>query len=114
MKKRNFLSGISAKMALTIVALSGALLTGCYKDDGLDVNAPVDSIIIPAATYTISGIVVDAETFAPINGATITGGISATTVDGSFAVNVSSPSTYTLDVAATNYASTTSAVVVKP
>ena len=41
MKKKSFFNGINAKMALAIVALSGALLTGCYKDDGLDMDAPI-------------------------------------------------------------------------
>lgn len=113
MKKKCFFNGISAKMALTVVALSGALLTGCYKDDGLDVNAPIDSVIIPAATYTISGTVVDAETFAPITSAQVTGGVTASVINGGFTASVSTPNTYTFDVTATGYESTTASVVVE-
>lgn len=61
MKKKSFLSGFNAKMALTIVALSGALLTGCYKDEGLDVTTPGGSVTIPTATYTLTGTVINAD-----------------------------------------------------
>lgn len=61
MKKKSFFYGINAKMALTIVALSGALLTGCYKDDGLDVNGPTGSVTLPAAVYTLTGSVLDTD-----------------------------------------------------
>jgi hypothetical protein len=94
MEKKSFLSGISAKIALSIVALSGALLTGCYQDDGLDVNG----IKLPAATYTIAGQVVDAETFEAIPTATVSGDVSASVVNGAFSVAVDSPKTYTLEV----------------
>ena len=62
MKKKSFFNGINAKMALAIVALSGALLTGCYKDDGLDMDAPIGETVLPEATYTLNGTVIDAST----------------------------------------------------
>ena len=54
MKKKSLFSGFNAKLALTVVALSGALLTGCYKDEGLDVNGPAGEVTLPAPVYTIA------------------------------------------------------------
>ena len=71
MKKKSLFSGFNAKLALTVVALSGALLTGCYKDEGLDVNGPAGEVTLPAPVYTIDGTVVDAETLAPIASANV-------------------------------------------
>ena len=71
-------------MALTVVALSGALLTGCYKDEGLDVNGPAGEVTLPAPVYTIAGTVVDAETLAPIASANVAGGVTATVSNGGF------------------------------
>ena len=86
MKKKSFFSGFNAKMALAIVALSGALLTGCYKDDGLDVNGPAGEVILPNATYTITGSVVNPNGELIANGdATMTiGGASVELNGGSF------------------------------
>lgn len=61
MKKKSFFSGYNARLALAVVTLSGALLTGCYKDSDLDANTPGGSVTIPAATYTLTGTVVNAE-----------------------------------------------------
>ena len=61
MKKKSFLSGFNAKFVLAAVALSSALLTGCYKDDGLDVNSPSGTVTLPAASYTLTATVVNAE-----------------------------------------------------
>ncbi len=66
MKKKNFLNGFNAKIAFAIIALTGVLLTGCYKDDGLDVNNPAGSVVLPDATYTINGTVIDGTTGAPV------------------------------------------------
>ena len=58
MKKKSFFNGFNAKLALAVVALTGSLLTGCYKDEGLDIIDP-DQIGLPAATYTLVGTVVN-------------------------------------------------------
>ena len=58
MRKKSFFNGFNAKLALAIVALTGSLLTGCYKDEGLDIIDP-DQIDLPAATYTLVGTVVN-------------------------------------------------------
>lgn len=58
MKKKSFFNGFNAKLALAVVALTGSLLTGCYKDEGLDIIDP-DQIDLPAATYTLVGTVVN-------------------------------------------------------
>lgn len=70
MKKKSFLSGYTAKIAMVAVALSSAVLTGCYKDEGLDVSTPAGDITFPAATYMLNVSVVD-ETGAPVPTATI-------------------------------------------
>ena len=70
MKKKSFFSGYSAKIAMVAVALSSAVLTGCYKDEGLDVSTPVGNITFPEATYMLNVSVVD-ETGAPVPSATI-------------------------------------------
>lgn len=114
MKKKIFLSGINAKTALAIVALSGALLTGCYKDDGLDVNDPAGSVTLPAATYTIAGTVIDAETGQPIDGATVKGaGSDIPTVNGNFTI-AAEAKVYTLEVIKDGYDKGTATVDVKP
>lgn len=106
MKKKSLFSGFNAKLALTVVALSGALLTGCYKDEGLDVNGPAGEVTLPAPVYTIAGTVVDAETLAPIASANVAGGVTAIVKDGGFTAKVDDPNVYTFTVSATNYEDT--------
>lgn len=120
MKKKNFLNGMNAKMALAVVALSGALLTGCYKDEGLDANTPGGEVTLPAATYTIAGTVLDAETLQPINASdakvTTAADGTATITNGGFSLAVTSVSgekTVSLVASATGYESTTVDVKVK-
>ena len=106
MKKKSLFSGFNAKLALTVVALSGALLTGCYKDEGLDVNGPAGEVTLPAPVYTIAGTVVDAETLAPIASANVAGGVTATVSNGGFTAKVTDPKAYELTVSAANYEDT--------
>lgn len=113
MKKKNFFSGFNAKLALTVVALSGALLTGCYKDDGLDVNGPTGETVLPNPVYTIAGNVIDAETLEPIAAATVSGGATATVANGGFSVEVKDPKSYSLTVKADGYEDTNVTVDVK-
>ena len=61
MKKKSFFNGYNAKLALAVVALTGSLLTGCYKDEGLDIIDPDQSVTLPAAQYTITGTIYSAE-----------------------------------------------------
>lgn len=72
MKKKTLFSGINARLALAIVALTGVFLTGCYKDDGLDVNGGLGEIVLPAASYTVNGTIFDAKTGAAITDAKVT------------------------------------------
>ena len=113
MKKKSFFNGYNAKLALAVVALSGALLTGCYKDDGLDVNGPAGEMVLPDPVYTISGNVLDAETLKPIAAATVSGDATATVVNGGFSVDVKDPKSYNLTVKATGYEDAAVAVDVK-
>ena len=61
MKKKSFFNGYNAKLALAVVALTGSLLTGCYKDEGLDIIDPDQSVTLPVAQYTITGTIYSAE-----------------------------------------------------
>lgn len=94
MKKKSFFNGINAKMALAIVALSGALLTGCYKDDGLDIDTPTGGAVLPEATYTLNGTVIDASTMQNLKLDAAAGdyvkvnNVDATLTNGSFTVAV--------------------------
>lgn len=91
MKKKNFLSGIGAKLALLTLAISGALMTGCYKDDGLDVTTPGGggSQVLEDAVYTITGTVTDIETGQDIAGTlTYTGESTPVSFNGSYTVKI--------------------------
>lgn len=62
MKKRTFLSKFAAKCLAVALTVSSVLLTGCYRDDGLDVNEPGGgTTVVPDAAYSISGSVTNAE-----------------------------------------------------
>ena len=109
MKKKSFLSGISAKIALLVLAVSGALLTGCYKDDGLDASAPGGgTTVLDDAVYTITGSVTDITTGANIPNAEVTcEGQSVPVTEGVYSVKIakftSETKVVTLTFAATGY-----------
>ena len=84
MKKKSFLSGFNAKFVLAAVALSSALLTGCYKDDGLDVNSPSGTVTLPAASYTLTATVVNAEGGLVENASVTVDNAPVTLANGSF------------------------------
>lgn len=113
MKKKSFFNGTNARMALVVLALSGALFTGCYKDDGLDANGPTGEVVLPAAKYTVSGTVIDAETLQPIANASVN---ATATVNGGFSFAVTDVPAegkdVTLTAEATGYAPTTTSVKV--
>ena len=113
MKKKNYFSGFSARIAFAIIALTGALLTGCYKDDGLDVNSQVGEVVLPDATYTINGSVIDGKTGAAVTGATVTVSPSTnfTLTGNSFTATVQ-PGNVTITVSATDYATVTKVVTI--
>ena len=113
MKKKNYFSGFNACKAFAILALSGALLTGCYKDDGLDVNGQVGEVVLPAATYTINGSVIDGATGAAINNAaiTVTPSSALKINGGSFTATVQ-PGDVTITVTATDYTTVTKVVTI--
>ena len=56
MKKKSFFNGYNAKLALAVVALTGSLLTGCYKDEGLDIIDPDQSVTLPWTLNTGCGL----------------------------------------------------------
>lgn len=75
MKKESVFRSFSAKLALAVLAISGAFLAGCSKDDGLDVEVVVP---LPEAKYAVSVTVLDAATMQPLSAA-ITDGTNSTT-----------------------------------
>lgn len=113
--KSNFF-GLNAKLALAVLAISGSMLTGCYESEKDDVTPPYNP---PAPVYIITGSITDAETNAPINGAAIKGGITATTdANGVFKVTLTdapaegTDKTYSITIEATGYNSVTRSVIV--
>ncbi len=97
MKKKSLFNGISAKMALAVVALSGALLTGCYKDDGLDASKPLENITLPDATYTVVVSVANPEGDL-VSGATVTVGGQTATGSGVYTAITKTPGATTITV----------------
>ncbi|MCS2958596.1 hypothetical protein NXX53_19370 [Bacteroides salyersiae] len=82
---------MSARIALLTLALSGALMTGCYKEDGLDASKPGETVTLPDAAYTISGSVTDIETGDGVNLTAVETNVGTATIlgDGSYAVKIS-------------------------
>lgn len=113
MKKKNFINGLSARLAFAIVALTGVLLTGCYKDDGLDVNGGIGEIVLPPATYTINGTIFDAGTGAAITDATVTvQPNTAFAMNGNSFTSEVAPGNVTITVTAENYETVTRVVTI--
>ena len=111
MKKKSFFNGFNAKLALAVVALSSALLTGCYKDEGLDVISPDQNVTLPAAKYTITGTVVDASTLQLINNAKVNG---VDTKNGSYTIEVEKPGDVVVTATAAGYTEQSTTVAVAP
>ncbi|WP_299231560.1 DUF3869 domain-containing protein [uncultured Bacteroides sp.] len=117
--KKNFISSkvVIRSMAFTLLLTS---MTGCYKDSRLDVNGPDSgTVTIPAAAYSISGTVTDAETGAAIENVTVTSD-RGTLEGGNGAYNVKltkdevgEGTIVTLKFEAENYTSTTRSVYVQ-
>lgn len=103
MKKKSFLGGISAKIALLVLAVSGALLTGCYKDDGLDASNPGGgTTVLDDAVYTITGSITDINTGAAIPNPVVTcDGQSVGVVAGTYSVKIAKFTSATKDVTLT-------------
>lgn len=71
MKKKSLFLNYSAKLALVVLAISGALFAGCSKDDGVDIKGPdvtVPPVVIPPSetTYSVVVSVLDATTLQPV------------------------------------------------
>jgi hypothetical protein len=118
MKKTSFLNGFNAKLALAVMAFTGSLLTGCYKDDGLGVVVPP----VQDAQYVVSGSIylVGATTTAPAAADyTITatqGGKSftATKATGTFTIAGLSSGIVEITASATGYKSSTKSIEIAP
>ena len=67
MRKNVIMGNLAIKSVAFTLLLSSVGLTGCYKDQRLDVNDPnTGTVVVPAAAYSISGTVTDFETGAPV------------------------------------------------
>lgn len=89
MKKKSFFRSFNAKLALAVLAVSGALLTGCSKDEGLDIEIPDVTIPQVDTKYQISGSVFDAETGDGLKATvTIDGAAVTVTANGGFTKEV--------------------------
>lgn len=88
MKKKTFLSKFAARFMAAALMVSSVAMTGCYKDDGLDVTFPGGSVVIPDATYAISGSVNDFETGNAVNLTSVISSVGTATVDGNGAFHV--------------------------
>ena len=114
MKKKSFLSGINTKIVLAALALSSVMLTGCYKDEGLDTNGPAGVVTLPDATYTLTGSIYDAETMEAITPTSVTVTNSTATVkQGSYSAVVA-PGDVTITVKAASYKDVTTTVYIQP
>ena len=114
MKKKSFLSGINTKIVLAALALSSVMLTGCYKDEGLDTNGPAGVVTLPDATYTLTGSIYDAETMEAVTPTSVTVTNSTATVkQGSYSAAVA-PGDVTITVKATGYKDATATVYIQP
>lgn len=76
MKMKSKFFGLSAKLALAILAV-GTTLTSCYDSENGDVVKPY---VAPDAVYSFMGTVTNNITGAPVEGATVTlsGGVNVT------------------------------------
>lgn len=88
MKKKTFLSKFAARFMAAALMVSSVAMTGCYKDDGLDVTFPGGSVVVPDATYAISGTVSDYETGAAVNLTEVITSAGTAKVDGNGAFHV--------------------------
>lgn len=88
MKKKTFLSKFAARFMAATLMVSSVAMTGCYKDDGLDVTFPGGSVVVPDAAYTISGTVSDFETGDAVNLTNVIASVGTATVDGNGAFHV--------------------------
>ena len=80
MKMKSKFFGLSAKLALAILAV-GTTLTSCYDSENVDITAPEN----PApAKYYIAGNITDAATGEALPGATVKMDGADVTVDGSY------------------------------
>ncbi len=97
--------GISAKLALAILAVSGSLFTSCYDSVDSDMSVPYTP---PAAKYFLSGTITDAATGLPL-AATVNGTTLGT--DGTYFITAQAGAN-TLTVTKSGYADVTRTVTI--
>ena len=108
MKSRLF--GFGAKMALAVLAVS--TFASCYDSENGDVSKPYEA---PNPVYTVSGTITDALTGQVITDAQVTvtdakGAVSFS--NGTYAVQVNTAGTKTVEVSATDYVTESREIVI--
>lgn len=104
MKMKSFFSGVSAKLALAVLAV-GTMFASCYDSENGDVTVPTK----PAApTYTVNGVVTDFKTGEAISGATVALDGTTVTTDttdatGSYSYQTGAPVVGQVTISATGY-----------
>ena len=102
MKMKSKFFGLSAKLALAVLAV-GTTLTSCYDSENGDVNKPYTP---EAPKYIVSGYITDYETGEPLTGATVTiGAQQATTNGGAYSLELTAPGALDVTIAAEGYSS---------
>lgn len=120
MRKNVIMGNLAIKSVAFTLLLSSVSLTGCYKDQRLDVNDPnTGTVVVPAAAYSISGTVTDFETGAPVEcTVTATKGTVKDLGNGAYNVSLTKEEVgegvqVDLTFAAENYTGTTRSVYVQ-
>lgn len=117
MKMKSKFFGLSAKLALAILAVS-TTLTSCYDSENGDVTKPYKA---PNAVYTFVVNVIDGITGKPVSNATVTAGTTAcaNVGNGVYQVVVNNdqtgtkmPASLTISVSATNYEAASQTIAV--
>lgn len=103
---KKFISSLSAKFAMAVLAVCSVFMTACYEKPE-PTPAPVP---VPAA-YHITGTVSDGATGAVVENASVkVDGKAVTLTKGSFKVQMAGPGTYTIVVTADGYMDVTRTV----
>ena len=113
MKMKSKFFGLSAKLALAVLAV-GTTLTSCYDSENGDVNKPYTP---EPAKYVITGNVTDYETGEAVAATVTVSNFTVTSNGGAFtavAQGLTASTTVAVEISATGYTSVTRNVIVEP
>lgn len=110
MKMKSKFFGLSAKLALAILAV-GATFASCYDSENGDVTKPY---VPEKPKYVVSGYITDFVTGEPIVDAQIAGVVTATTgATGAYTVTVAAPVNGNVEISKTGYITVTRKVTME-